>query len=246
MNRHSRIWRRRGILAGILALVLPLANFALAEEPPAATQPPILAEALPLLERNPDTIGWLKVGDVVDMPVVQRDNDYYLHHNFDGKETSRGTVFLDEECSILPRDENLVLYGHNMRDGAVFGNLSRFRELSYLKKHPIATFDTIYQEGKYVIVAVYDMSAETEDSHFMQMLRFNFIDNEYFMGFYYEARDRSYYKIPVDVQYGDKLLTLITCSYTYYDGRLILILRELREDEDPNEVAALMQDTVLR
>ena len=205
-----------------------------------------MAAALPWLERNPDTIGWLKVGKVIDMPIVQRDNSFYLSHNYDGEKYSGGTIFLDENCSILPRDENLVLYGHNMRIGTVFGELDRFRELSYLKANCIITFDTIYQEERYVPIAVYDMSAETEDPHFMQMLRFNFVDNEDFMTFYFQARDRSFYNIPIDVQYGDQLLTMITCSYSLRDGRLILMLRKIRPDEDPEEVAALMQGAALK
>ena len=214
--------------------------------PDASAQPQPLAEALPWLELNPDTVGWLRVGDIIDTPVVQRDNAFYLDHDYYGQEYSGGTVFIDEECSILPRDDHLVFYGHNMKNGTVFGELDRFRDLSYLRKYPIVTFDTIYGEGKYVIFAVYDMSAETEDPHFMQMLHFNFVDNEDLWNFLYEVRKRNFYEFPIDVEYGDELMSLITCSYTLYDGRMILMCRKLRADEDPQQIAVLMQSTTLR
>ena len=207
-----------------------------------------MEEALPWLERNPDTIGWLKVGKIIDTPVTQRDNEFYLKHNFKGERASGGMVFVDEECSIMPQDEHLVLYGHNMRNGTVFGELDRFRDLSYLKKNCIVTFDTIYQKGQYVVIAVFDMSAETEDPNFKQMLIFNFDEDaeESFEEFVGDAQERSFYEIPVDVQRGDRLISLITCSYTLYDGRLILLLRQIRPDEDPQEVAEIMQATEIK
>ena len=80
----------------------------------------------------------------------------------------------------------------------------------------------------------------------MQMLHFNFIDNEDFWMFYSEARRRSMYDIPLVAEHGDQLLSLITCSYTLYDGRLILMCRRLRPDEDPQEVAGAMQAATVR
>ena len=239
MKRYSRIKRLASVLLVAAIWVCLFAGSCCAS----AEEQQLLDAALPWLERNPDTIGWLKVGKIIDTPVVQRDNAFYLEHNYSGEKSSGGMVFLDEECSILPQDEHLVLYGHNMRNGTVFGELDRYRDLAYLKANSIITFDTIYQEGKYVVIAVYDMSAETEDPHFMQMLNFNFLDNEYFMTFVHQAQGRSFYKIPVDVRHGDHLLSLITCSYTLYDGRLILMCRKLREDEDPEEIAEAMQAT---
>ena len=239
MKRHFRMAIR--MMAAALCACLSAAGVcALAEPAP-------LEAALPYLRQNPATVGWLKVGNIVDSPVVRGDGTFYLNHNFYGEKATGGTVFLDEECSILPKNDHMVIYGHNMRNGTVFGNLSKYRELSYLKKNPIISFDTIYEEGKYVVVAVYEMSAETEDPHFMQMLHFDFTDNEDFWNFFeFEVQRRNIYDIPVDVEYGDRLLSLITCSYTLYDGRLIIMCRELRPGEDAQEIAVAMQSAVPR
>ena len=230
----------------LVVLICGLCSAAWAEGQPSVAVPQPLASALPYLAKNPATVGWLKVGDIVDTPVVRGEGTFYLNHNFFREKATGGTIFIDEENSILPRSENMVVYGHNMRNGSVFGSLSRYRELSYLKKYPIVEFDTIYEEGEYVVVAVYDMSAETEDPHFMQMLYFDFIDNEDFWTFFDQAQRRNIYDIPVDVNYGDHLLTLITCSYTLYDGRLIVMCRELREGEDAWQVTQTMQSATLR
>ena len=257
MNGHSLTWswtdRLTAILVSIAVICVCLMTgncgaLAEAQSPEATVEPTPLESALPYLQQNSRTVGWLKVGNIVDTPVVRGEGSFYLNHNFLREHATGGTVFLDEHCSIWPKDEHMVLYGHNMRNGTVFGNLDYYRELSYLKRYPIITFDTIYEEAKYVVVSVYDMSGETEDPHFMQMLQFNFADNEDFWTFFHqtERRDRNIYDIPVDVQYGDKLLTLITCSYTLYDGRLIVMCRELRPDETEEEVTALMQSTTMK
>lgn len=234
MRKHSLIV----ILALIALLCAALPVSVLAEEP----QP--MESALPWLEKNPDTVGWLKVGKIIDTPVVQRDNEFYLKHNYKGEKSSGGMVFVDEDCSVMPQDTHMVLYGHNMRNGTVFGELDRFRELSYLKKNAIVTFDTIYEEGQYVVIAAYDMSAETEDPYFMEMLRFNFATDEDFYDLVNDAQRRSFFVIPIDVQPSDHLISLITCSYTLYDGRMILMLRRIRPDENPEAVAEAIQSTV--
>lgn len=231
---------KRRSLALIVAICICLPGFcALAEEP----QP--MEAALPWLEKNPDTIGWLKVGKIIDTPVTQRDNEFYLTHNYKGEKSSGGMVFVDEDCCIMPQDTHMVLYGHNMRSGAVFGELDRFRELSYLKKNAIVTFDTIYEEGQYVVIAAYDMSAETEDPYFMEMLRFNFATDEDFYDLVNDAQRRSFFVIPIDVLPSDHLISMITCSYTLFDGRMILMLRKIRPDEDPQEISERIQSTVM-
>ena len=263
MKKYSRMRRRMNRLTAILALIAlacacPLAHAEVAEALPTQTPAPEpthtarpstdptpepVEEALPLLKINPDTVGWLQVGKIIDMPVVQRDNDFYLHHNFLGESVYEGTIFLDEDCSIWPRDEHLVLYGHNMRNGSIFGDLDRFRDLKYLKANSIVSFDTLYEEGLYVVIGVFDISAETEDVDYIDILLFNFEEEE-FEEFIGEVRERSFYDIPVDVRYGDRLLTLVTCSYTLYDGRLLVMMREIRPDEDPGEITEAMQAAV--
>ena len=176
--------------------------------------------------------------------VVQRDNEYYLTHNFFGEDTPEGTAFLDEGNSIYPLDEHILIHGHNMRDGSVFGDLDHFRDLEFLQENSIITFNTLYENGLYVPFAVFDMSATPGDQNYVDMRVFNFESDEDFLNFAFEAKDRSIFDIPVDVERGDHILSLVTCSYDDDNGRLIVMSRSLRDGETAEEMAALVMQAV--
>ena len=195
-----------------------------------------------LLEANPETVGWLSASDSIDFAIVQRDNEYYLTHNFFGEETAEGTAFMDQGNSIYPLDEHLLIHGHNMRDGSVFGDLDLFRDLDYHKENAVATFNTIYEDAQYVPIAVFDISATPGDQDFVDMQTFNFETDEDFMNFVNEAKDRSFFEIPVDVERGDRLLSLVTCSYNNNNGRLVVMLRALRDGETAEAMTALVSE----
>ena len=131
-----------------------------------------------------------------------------------------------------------------MRDGSVFGDLDKFRDLGYLKENAITTFNTIYEDGLYVPFAVFDISATPGGQDYVDMRQFNFGSDGDFMNFVYEAKDRSIFDIPVDVERGDHLLSLATCSYGNENGRLIVMLRALREGETAEDMAALVGQAV--
>ena len=131
-----------------------------------------------------------------------------------------------------------------MRDGSVFGDLGNFRDLAFLKENPITTFNTLYENDLYVPFAVFDMSATPGDQHYVDMRVFNFASDEDFLNFAFEAKDRSIFDIPVDVERGDHILSLVTCSYDDDNGRLIVMSRSLREGETAEEMAALVMQAV--
>lgn len=197
-----------------------------------------------LLAANPDTVGYLSASDSINFAVVQRDNEYYLTHNFFGEETAEGTAFLDQGNSINPADEHLLIHGHNMRNGSVFGDLDQFREAEFVQEHAVVTFNTIYEDGQYVPFAVFDISATPGDQDYVDMQTFSFETDEDFFNFVFEAKDRSILDIPVDVERGDALLSLVTCSYSNENGRLVVMLRKLRPDETAEDMTQLLSQTV--
>ena len=153
-------------------------------------------------------------------------------------------AFLDEGNSIYPLDEHVLIHGHNMRDGSVFGDLDNFRDLEFLKDNPVTTFNTLYENCLYVPFADFDISATPGDQEYVDMRVFNFETDEDFLNFAFEAKDRSIFDIPVDVERGDHLLSLVTCSYGNDNGRLVVMLRSLREGETVEEMAALVSQAV--
>ena len=207
---------------------------------PLPTAPSIQRSFDQLLQRNPDTVGYLEIGDTISMPVVQRlnDNEYYLSHNFDGERSDAGTLFLDGVNRLYPGDSSLIVYGHNMKNGGMFAKLTLFSNQEYLRNHPIAYFDTIYANGTYVPFAAFHASMQPESEDFFQLRRFSF-DEDSFHAFVAEMRARSLVRSPVEVVWGDELLLLVTCSYHEEDARFILALRKMRPEETEEQLAAL-------
>ena len=204
------------------------------------TAPPVQQAFTQLIQYNPDTVGYLDIPGFLSLPVTQRvnDNEYYLTHNFDGEQSREGCLFLDGVNRLTPEDDCLIVYGHNMKNGAMFGRLDSFAALNFMKMHPLARFDTIYENRLYVPFAAFTASMKPGDSHYFDVRQFAF-DETRFELFTLKMQSRSAVKLPVDVRYGDKLLLLVTCDYTNREGRFILALRKLRADEDEQGIRAL-------
>ena len=205
------------------------------------TEPPPQESFAELLRYNPDTVGYLSIGEIVDLPVVQRENDneYYLTHAYSGEEAREGALFLDGANRLS--DENLIIYGHNMRNGTMFGKLSSFGEREFLLKNAVVRFDTLYENALYVPFAMFEASMDENDAHYFDVRQIVF-DETSFELFVLKLRGRSVFDVPVEVEYGDQLLTLVTCSYNDDDGRYIVALRKLREGETEEEMRALMAE----
>ncbi|MCD7947268.1 MAG: class B sortase [Oscillospiraceae bacterium] len=92
-------------------------------------------------EINPDYSGWLTVaGTDIDYPIVQgEDNSKYLTTTFEGTENKAGAIFMDYRCTDGLDAPHVILYGHNMNDGSMFGGLSRYLEDGYMEQHPEIT-----------------------------------------------------------------------------------------------------------
>ena len=188
--------------------------------------------------RNGDLVGWLVAGSGINQPVFQLDNQYYMTHDAQGNKSADGAVFLDERNEIWPRDINLIVYGHNMKSNAMFGTLDNYRTLSYLKDHPVITFQTVYDETpvSYVPFAVFDASMSPGSAGYVKIRRIGFGSAEENSAYLKEMKSASLFDIPVDVEAGDQLLTLVTCSYSHEDGRFVLVARRVREGETLNDL----------
>lgn len=217
------------------------------EEIPDEPLPEVQESFRELFQQNGDLAGWLKVAEQVDLPIAQNEsNDYYMTHSFDGQENEAGALFLDERNRISPRDQHLLIYGHNMKDGAMFGRLAQFRELDYLKANPTFTFQSIYdaEPTTYVVVAVLDASMDADNQDYLKIRVPNFDDEQAALDFMQSLKDFSYFNIPVEVNEQDHLMSLVTCSYLQDNGRLLVVGRALREGETAEQVAAQVQQSV--
>lgn len=201
---------------------------------------------LPLLRRNSDVVGWLQypMFSELDFAVVQRDNAYYMNHAVSGEKNLAGAVFLDMDNAIRPRDSNLILHGHNMKNASMFGRLARLNEPAIWKAEPFLTFDTLYQDSAYLPYAVTVFSVNPSSDRFFDVIAPNF-DSAQAMGAYVNwLRARSMLVFPTEVSANDRLLTLVTCHGLDPDERLAVALRALRPGEDREALARQLGEGV--
>lgn len=191
----------------------------------------VLKKYKELYKQNNDLAGWLSIeGTVINYPVMQtgkKNPDFYLHNDFDKKESDHGTLFVDARNDIVNRDTNLIIYGHNMRDGTMFGGLKSFMDKDYFEKHQELVFDTIYEKATYQIVAVCLSKVNYQDDDTFRYYNFlNAESKEEFQAFLANIQQLTVFDQKIDISYGDELLTLSTCNSYVQDGRLFLIAKK--------------------
>ena len=204
-----------------------------------------------LYEINPEIIGWLRAGELADEPVVFRDNEFYLDHNFRGEYSGIGTVFADEENTDWADAPYLILYGHNIDGGIKFGRLSQYRNLEQLKENAVIEWDTVRFDAakEYAVFAVFDASMLPDDENSFYLRRFDELKGSGDAGMQAlidEAKARSIFSIPLVVDAQDQLLVLVTCSRVGSDGRLLIFARGLREGETAEGIHAVIEQSRIR
>ena len=191
----------------------------------------ILSQYDILYSMYPDLAGWLKVdGTPIDYPVMQdrTGEEYYLTHNFEGKDDNKGNPFISADASIEPMDQNIVIYGHNVRDGSQFGDLDYYLDKKFYEKHPVITFDTIYETGTYQIVAVVKTHVKQEDEAGFRYYWFrNYENRDEFQDLLDFIEENRLYDTGEHLSYGDTTIMLSTCEYTVNNGRLVVIAKRI-------------------
>ena len=199
-----------------------------------STPPPVLDEYKNLLNKNKRLIGWVKIDDTnIDYPVMQTtDNEYYLDHNLNQEYDKNGSIFMDKDCDVLKPSTNLILYGHHMRSGQMFGSLSLYSDQSYYEKHPYIQFDTIYEKGLYEIMYVFRSRVYSEDEIVFKYYQFIDAQSEQeFDSYMNDMEGMSLYDTGVTASFGDRLLTLSTCDYQEKNGRFVVVAKKVTAKE---------------
>lgn len=195
-----------------------------------------------LLKINKDIIGWIQINNTkVDYPALwcktdDRSGQYYLNHNYKGDYDSFGSVFLDYRCKKGTDSQNVILHGHHIRDGSMFGNLLKYAsgttaDLDFYKKSPTIRFDTPDGDGTYKIISVFKTNTLSSHGEFFNYMIGDFQNEKDFMNYVYNVRVRSLINCPVDVNEDDQLLTLSTCSYEFTNFRTVVVARKVRAGE---------------
>ena len=190
-----------------------------------------------LIDENNDFIGWIRIKNTkVNYPVYQTDNnDYYLTHNQQKKRSAYGAIYIDCENTVTSEkiDKNLVIYGHEMKNGSMFGTLKKLRSLDFYKQNPTIDFSTLFSDGTYKIYAVFVLNADKVDDggKIYNIYRKEFYGEKDFNEWHAESLERSVINTNVDVVYGDDIITLVTCCDDFENARLVVMARKTREGE---------------
>ena len=192
--------------------------------------PEVLDEYKNLYNSNKRLIGWLKIDDTkIDYPVMQTtNNEYFLNHNFNQQSDRNGALFLDKDCDVLEPSTNLIIYGHHMKSGNMFGTLDKYSSEEFYKEHPVIQFDSIYEKGTYEVMYVFRSKIYSEEDVVFKF--YQFIDagsEQEFNSNMQEMASMSLYDTGVTASYGDRLLTLSTCDYYVDDGRFVVVAKRV-------------------
>ena len=183
------------------------------------TEPEILTQYASLYEQNPDLFGWICIEDtVLDYPVMHTPDDpeKYLRLSFEGETSTAGTPFLDAKCGI--DSDNYIIYGHNMKNGTMFSDVTQYRNEDYFTEHPIIEFETAQGLKLYTVFAVvyvknndgwYDFHTAADETDYNNKIA--------------EIKRRALYDTGITPEYGQQLLTLSTCYGATKSDRIIVI-----------------------
>ena len=184
------------------------------------------------MRQNEDTVGLLHFDGDRTLYVCQTtDNSYYMTHRFDRSEDPAGMIYMDYRNALWPRSANLILYGHNMRDGSRFGTLKRFEKTEHIEEYPIFQLAERYETVDYMPFAVFHTSVDAADESFYPYDQIDFADENGFNRYVRDVKERSILDLPVEVAYGDRLLTLVTCHSGIDRGRLVIVCREVKPED---------------
>ncbi len=197
--------------------------------------PDILPEYIDIYNKNKRLIGWLEIADIgingaeLSLPVMQTvDNEYYLTHGFNQENDKNGCIFMDCNCDAIKPSDNLILYGHHMMSGNMFGNLVKYEDYNFYLTHKTFKFDTIYEHGEYEVMFAFRTSLKTDDD--ISFKYYQFIDAngaEEFNSYMNEMASMSLYDTGVRAVWGDHLVTLSTCDYEEKNGRFAVVARKI-------------------
>ena len=200
-----------------------------ADKPPEEEkEPEILPQYLALHGQNPDPFGWVSIEDtVLDYPVMYtpEEPEKYLRLSFTGEASTAGTPFMDANCAL--DSDNYIIYGHNMKNGTMFREILQYADKSYWQEHPVIRFDTLYEQGEYeVLAAFYDRVYYSYEDCFKFYRFIKAADEADYDGAIRNYKEKSLYDTGVTAEYGDKLITLVTCAYHTENGRFVVVARK--------------------
>ena len=175
---------------------------------------------------NDDFVGWIKIDNTnIDYPVVHTpsNEEYYLHRNFEKEYSSSGTPFISASNTLEDEGEQIMIYGHNMRNNTMFADLLQYKKQAFWRENPYIHFDTLTSEDTYEIFAVFEIDVDIENNHFPFYSYAEFENKEVYDDFLEEVTNLSLYYTGVNPSYGETIVSLITCDEYSGSNRMVVM-----------------------
>ena len=184
---------------------------------------------------NEDMAAWLVIpGTNIDYPVMwtPKDENFYLYKDFNGNKNSNGCLILDTDSCVDPLTTNLIIHGHNMKSGAMFGNLTDYEDPDYYEEHKQIILHTEECERNYEVIAVFRSQVFKKTDNVFKFYKFFQADTEAeFQDFYTNIKEMSLYDTGVTAEFGDRFITLSTCVYHVENGRFVVVAKEVEKGD---------------
>ncbi|MBR2038206.1 MAG: class B sortase, partial [Lachnospiraceae bacterium] len=175
---------------------------------------------------------------IISYPVMWTPGDetYYLYRNYDGTNNQNGSLLLDTDSALDPLTTNLIIHGHDMRSGAMFGNLTDYADKTYCEQHKEMLLFTADCERKYEVIATfYSQVYRKKDTVFKFYQFFQADTEEEFNYFYENIMNLALFDTGVTAEFGDRFITLSTCSSHVENGRFVVVAKEITDDASIQE-----------
>jgi len=189
----------------------------------------VLPEYAELYRSNPHMAGWISIpGTRINYPVMHypEERDYYLYLDFYGRYSKHGSLYVREVCDVFTPSDNVTIYGHRMRDGSMFYDLTAYKDSAFFQENRYIYFDTVSEYHTYEIMAVF-LTTAVKNKGFAYHLFETAPNDEAYYQFVNTCKELSLYETGVTAQPGDKLITLSTCDYTFSNGRLVVVAKRI-------------------
>ena len=200
------------------------------KQPEIALQSSVQQSNRNLYLENSDMVGWIQIeGTGIDYPVMRTpaDPNYYLKHDFEKHYKDYGCPFMQADCDAQAPSDNLIIYGHNMKDGSMFADLAKYRSKDFWQAHKTVWFDTALGSSAYEIFAVIHTTVQADAADAFPFYRFvDAASPEEFADYVSACKARALYDTGISAEYGDKLLTLSTCDNITDNGRWLVIAKQ--------------------
>lgn len=206
----------------------------------------VLQEYQSLYEENSDIVGWLKIEDTaINYPIMQTKDtpEYYLRRNFNKEDDSKGTPFVDYRCEVYPeRSFNIIVYGHYSNSGGMFRWLLNYASQKWYLEHKIIEFDTIWEEGKYEVVATFycdgtdsNLMSKDEQKNDESYEYYNYIEIDNIDGYkkyVNKINEKKLFETKEGIGIMDEVITLVCCAPKEFsgieeNGRFVVVAKKI-------------------